>query len=74
VSSEARDLEARLTDGYARVHELERTALRLARECDDLLARGAAPADVSGAMSKRRAVEMELAALRRRLERCREDA
>ena len=67
-------LEGWLTDGYARVHELERSALSLQRRCDELLARGAEPAEVSACLAKRRAVELELEALRRRLEQHRDSA
>jgi hypothetical protein len=67
VTREA-DLEARLTEGFARVHELERTVLRLQRESDDLLARGSESSKVIAVAAERRAAEMELAALRRRLE------
>jgi hypothetical protein len=73
VTREA-DLEARLTAGFARVHELERTVLRLQRESDDLLARGGEPAEVTAVAAERRAAEMELAALRRRLEQDRAGA
>jgi hypothetical protein len=72
VSSEADSLEARLTEGFARVHELERTVLRLQREGDELLARGGDPSEVTAVAAERRAAEMELAALRRRLEQTRE--
>lgn len=68
------DLEARLTEGFARVHELERTVLRLQRESDDLLARGGEPSEVAAVAAERRAAEMELAALRRRLEQDRDGA
>lgn len=63
--------EAQLTEGYARVHELELSALRLQRQCDELLARDAEPSEVSASLAERRSVEMELVALRRQLERYR---
>jgi hypothetical protein len=65
---EASTLEAQLTAGYARVHQLELEALRLERAGDDLLARGGTPAEISATLAQRRAVANELAALRRRLD------
>lgn len=64
--------EAQLTEGYAHAHELERTVLRLERECDELLADAARPERLRAALAERRAIESELAALRRRLAEYRE--
>jgi hypothetical protein len=61
-------LEARLTEGYARVHQLEREALRLERASDRLLADGGTPAQISATLTERRAIERELEALRRQLD------
>lgn len=59
--------EAQLTRGYARAHELERSVLRLERECDELLERAAQPEQLRATLAERRGIESELAALRRRL-------
>jgi hypothetical protein len=67
VSGGRGHLEARLTEGYAQAHALERAALRIQRQCDELLARDGDPRDLSAALIRRQGIETELAALRRRL-------
>ena len=71
--ADSRKPEERLTEGYARAHELERQAIQLERQSTGMLARGATPEQVHEVLQKHRAVERDLVALRRRLSLLREE-
>jgi hypothetical protein len=66
--SRSLELEERLTNGYARVHELERRALRLDQHCAALLSHGASTEQLQAAVGARRGLERELQTLRASLE------
>jgi len=57
-----------LSDGYARVHTIEREILGLVRRCDSLLDEEGSSGELWRALGRRAAFREELTALRLRLE------
>ncbi len=67
-SPRSAELEKQLTDGYARVHRLERRALSLERRCWALLGEGEDGEQFKAMLTARRTLERDVDELRRDLD------